>query len=229
MLAFYFNSPKIFLETHLLALFVEFFETLAKNIFCCYYINMKIRSARYLTSVVEKGKLLSDGVCEFAFVGRSNVGKSSLINNLCGVKGLAKTSSSPGATKMINYFDINSGEARFVDLPGYGFHKAGKKNQKLWAGLIEDYLTSSQNLKLVLFLLDIRHKPTELDHIMLQFLIEMKRNFIVIATKADKLSKGAQHNTVESLAKAFGISKQIIFTHSSLNSQGKAEILEYLG
>ena len=133
---------------------------------------MIIKSVKYLTSVVNKNKLLNDEVCEFAFVGRSNVGKSSLINNLSGTKGIAKISSTPGATKMINYFSINENQARFVDLPGYGYHKAGKKNQNVWSKLVEDYLLYSSNLKLVLFLLDIRHKPSELDKIMLNFLLQ---------------------------------------------------------
>ncbi len=98
---------------------------------------MKITSAKYLTSVVEKEKLISDDVSEFAFVGRSNVGKSSIINNLVGQNALARTSSNPGHTRMINYFEINGGAFRFVDLPGYGFHKAGKKNEDMWASLIE--------------------------------------------------------------------------------------------
>ena len=189
---------------------------------------MIIKSVKYLTSVVNKNKLLNDEVCEFAFVGRSNVGKSSLINNLSGTKGVAKISSTPGATKMINYFSINENQARFVDLPGYGYHKAGKKNQNVWSKLVEDYLLYSSNLKLVLFLLDIRHKPSELDKIMLNFLLQTKRNFIVVATKADKLSKGAQHNAVNSIANELNLNSQIIFAHSSLTSQGRKEILDYL-
>ena len=189
---------------------------------------MIIKSVKYLTSVVNKNKLLNDEVCEFAFVGRSNVGKSSLINNLSGTKGIAKISSTPGATKMINYFSINENQARFVDLPGYGYHKAGKKNQNVWSKLVEDYLLYSSNLKLVLFLLDIRHKPSELDKIMLNFLLQTKRNFIVVATKADKLSKGAQHNAVNSIANELNLNSQIIFAHSSLTSQGRKEILDYL-
>ncbi len=189
---------------------------------------MIIKSVKYLTSVVEKSKLLDDGVCEFAFVGRSNVGKSSLINNLSGVKALAKTSSTPGATKMINYFSINENQARFVDLPGYGYHKAGKKNQELWSNLIEDYLLYSKNLKLVLFLIDIRHKPNELDKMMLNFLLQTGRNFIIVATKSDKLSKGAQHIAIKNIAYELNLNSQIIFPYSSLISQGKKEILDYL-
>ena len=92
---------------------------------------MVIKSAKYKTSVVSKSNLLRDGVPEFAFVGRSNVGKSSLINNLTNTKGLAKTSATPGKTKMVNYFDINN-SFRFVDLPGYGFAKVGKSHLDVW-------------------------------------------------------------------------------------------------
>lgn len=190
---------------------------------------MKISSAKYLISVVDKNKLLDDGVCEFAFVGRSNVGKSSLINNLCGIKGLAKTSSTPGVTKMINYFDINDGALRFVDLPGYGFHKAGKTNQKMWAGLIEDYLLNSENLKLVLFLLDLRHEPSELDKIMFNFLIQTQRNFVIVATKADKLSKAQQFLAKQKIAKSLKVREELVFLHSSLTNQGKEELLNFIG
>ncbi len=190
---------------------------------------MKITSAKYLISVVDKNKLLNDGVCEFAFVGRSNVGKSSLINNLCGIKGLAKTSSTPGVTKMINYFDINDGSLRFVDLPGYGFHKAGKTNQKMWAGLIEDYLLNSENLKLVLFLLDLRHEPSELDKVMFNFLIQTQRNFVIVATKADKLSKAQQFLAKQKIAKSLKVREELVFLHSSLTNQGKEELLNFIG
>ncbi len=102
---------------------------------------MNIKSAKYLTSVVDENKLLKDEMPEFAFVGRSNVGKSSLINNLTNQKNLAKTSSTPGLTKMINYFLIND-LFRIVDLPGYGYAKTGHKHIANWGGLMEGYLTS---------------------------------------------------------------------------------------
>ncbi|MBR2052676.1 MAG: ribosome biogenesis GTP-binding protein YsxC, partial [Clostridia bacterium] len=120
--------------------------------------NFLIKNAKYLTSAVDKKNFLYDK-SEVAFVGRSNVGKSSLINNLVNQKRLAKTSSTAGLTKMVNYFLINE-NFYFVDLPGYGYSKTGKKHQALWSELIEDYLLTSPNLKLVLMLVDIRHKPT---------------------------------------------------------------------
>ncbi len=189
---------------------------------------MIIKQAKYLTSVVEKDKLLSDNVSEFAFVGRSNVGKSSLINNLTNKKNLAKTSSNPGLTKMINYFDINDGEFRFVDLPGYGYHKAGKKNEQMWAKLIEEYLLNSECLKTVFFLLDCRILPTELDKIMLKFLIQTGRNFMIIATKADKLSKSKQYLAKKQIAQTLGISEEAIILHSSQTNQGRENILSYI-
>lgn len=189
---------------------------------------MLIKQAVYLTSVVDKKNLIDDEKPEFAFVGRSNVGKSSIINNLTGKKNLAKTSSTPGHTRMINYFNINNGEFRFVDLPGYGFHKAGKKNQNMWADLIEDYLLNSECLKTVFMLVDSKIVPTRLDQVMCKFLIETGRNFMVIATKADKLSKAKQQQAKKQIASTLGIREDIIVFHSSENSQGKEQILNYI-
>ena len=128
---------------------------------------MNIKSAKYLTSVVEEKNILNDEMIEFAFVGRSNVGKSSLINNLTNQKNLAKTSSTPGLTKMINYFVVND-RFRIVDLPGYGYAKTGHKHIANWAGLMEKYLICSPNLKTVFVLVDCRHEPSELDKMMLE-------------------------------------------------------------
>ena len=157
---------------------------------------MKIKSARYITSVVTKEKLIMDEIPEISFVGRSNVGKSSLINNLTSIKNLAKTSQVPGLTKMVNYFDINDGQLRFVDLPGYGYAKVGRKQKDVWSSLMGDYLSLSNSLKLVFLLVDIRHEPSELDLMMVNYLISQKIPFAVIATKADKLSKSAINNSI---------------------------------
>ena len=190
---------------------------------------MKIKSAKYLTSVVSKGKLLLDDVPEVCFVGRSNVGKSSLINNLTGIKGLAKTSSTPGLTKMVNYFDINGGELRFVDLPGYGYAKVGRSQKNVWSSLMGQYLEMSKSLKLVFVLLDIRHEPSALDEMMISYLFEMGISFAVIATKGDKLSKAQQKNSVYIISKKLNLRPEMIFVHSSESGQNKDKILEFIG
>lgn len=188
---------------------------------------MKITSAKYITSAVSKRGIILDDVPEISFVGRSNVGKSSLINNLVGIKKLAKTSSTPGLTKMVNYFDIN-GEMRFVDLPGYGYAKVGKGQKDLWSSLIGEYLALSQSLKLVFVLVDIRHEPSELDHMMIDYLIHNNIPFAVIATKADKLSKAGIAKSLQVISKSLNIRKEMIFVHSSESSLGQEKILEFI-
>lgn len=188
---------------------------------------MKITKAEFITSVANKNSILNTEKCEFAFVGRSNAGKSSMINNLVGKKGLAKTSALPGLTKLVNYFLIND-EFYFVDLPGYGYAKTSKVHQGVWSNLIGEYLLLSENLKMVFLLLDIRREPNELDKIMLNFLIENGIPFSIIATKADKLSTQSQKLSVEQISKDLGVRKEIIFVHSSKNSLGKENILTFI-
>ena len=188
---------------------------------------MIIKSAEYKTSVVEKSKIFCDDVPEFAFVGRSNVGKSSLINFLVGKKGLAKTSATPGKTKMINYFDINE-KFRLVDLPGYGFAKVGKANLDVWSSLIGKYLTGAENLLVVFVLLDIRHLPTTQDRQMIEFLSYNHIPFCIVATKADKIAKSKQKQSVSAMAKALGVREEIFIVTSSESGVGKDKILDYM-
>lgn len=188
---------------------------------------MIIKSAKYITSVVSRDKILDDGVPEFAFVGRSNVGKSSLINSLTGVKGIAKTSATPGKTKMINYFLIND-SFRFVDLPGYGFAKVGKGHLDVWSGLMGEYLLGSSSLKTVFVLLDIRHEPTEQDRQMIEFLIYHQLPFKVLVTKADKIAKSKHLSYVDKICKVLKIRREVVVVTSSETSQGKENILNYL-
>ena len=188
---------------------------------------MVIKKAVYKTSVVKIEETLNDGVPEFAFVGRSNVGKSSLINSLVNNKNLAKASSVPGKTRMINYFDIND-SFRFVDLPGYGYAKVGKGQLDVWSGLLEKYLTSSQALQTVFVLLDIRHLPSELDMQMIEFLVYNNLPFMVIATKADKIAKSKQQNQVKMIANVLKIRPEMVITSSSEQGIGKDKILEYI-
>lgn len=124
---------------------------------------------------------------EFAFSGHSNVGKSSLINKLLNRKALARVSATPGKTATINFFDVDS--ISFVDLPGYGYAKVSKSEKKRWAELIEGYLHDDRDLALVFQLIDFRHKPTEDDIMMINFLIDSEIPFIIVLTKADKLKK----------------------------------------
>ena len=188
---------------------------------------MNVTSARYLTSVVSADKILQDEMVEFAFVGRSNVGKSSLLNSLVGQKNLAKTSSTPGLTKMINYFVINE-QFRIVDLPGYGYAKTGQRHIANWAGLMEKYLLGSKGLKSVFVLLDCRIKPTELDKMMVDFLNEYKIPYVVVLTKVDKLAKSKIPQACTMVAKELGIRKEIIYAYSAENGLGRENVLSYI-
>lgn len=188
---------------------------------------MIIKSAKYKTSVVNSKNLLRDGVPEFAFVGRSNVGKSSLINSLTSSKSLAKTSATPGKTKMVNYFDINE-TFRFVDLPGYGFAKVGKSHLDVWSGLIGEYLLTSESLQTIFLLLDIRHLPTMQDKQMVDFLVFNGLPFMIIVTKADKIAKSKISNNIKSIAKMLNLRKEMFLVSSSENSLGKDKILNYI-
>lgn len=188
---------------------------------------MNIKSAKYLTSVVEEKNILNDEMIEFAFVGRSNVGKSSLINNLTNQKNLAKTSSTPGLTKMINYFVVND-RFRIVDLPGYGYAKTGHKHIANWAGLMEKYLICSPNLKTVFVLVDCRHEPSELDKMMFEFLNSYQIPYMVIATKVDKIAKTKVPQACAMIAKNLGIRKELVMPYSSENGTGREKLLQYL-
>ena len=194
---------------------------------------MKIKNAKFYTSVASSENILNLGFAEFAFVGRSNCGKSSLINSLTNVKNLAKTSSTPGLTKLINYFLINftdkeikalnkpethlevENKCVFIDLPGYGYSKAGMANHVLWSRLIEDYFIASQNLACVYVLMDIRHEPSELDKQMIIYLYSKNIPFKVIATKCDKVAKSKINSYLSVIAKSLKITVNNIIACSS--------------
>ena len=160
---------------------------------------MIIKNAKFLTSIANIDKLGQLDLPQFAFVGRSNVGKSSLLNALTNRKSLAKTSSTPGRTRLVNVFEINS-SFYFVDLPGYGFAKASKSEQAGWQKLIGTYLENSKNLKLVFVLLDCRHDITEKDEQMLEYLYTYQIPFQIIVTKTDKLNKSELRKNLQILA-----------------------------
>lgn len=188
---------------------------------------MKITSAKYLTSATRAQDILKDEVPEIAFVGRSNVGKSSLINCICSQKNLAKTSSTPGLTKMINYFSVNN-LFRIVDLPGYGYAKTGHKHIANWAGLMEEYLLGSTSLRTVFVLLDARHQPSELDKMMIDFLNQYQIPYILIATKVDKIAKSKIPQACSTIAKFLNVRRELVLPFSSENGFGKDKLEDYL-
>ena len=185
---------------------------------------MLINSASFVTSVASKNNILIDGLNQIAFVGRSNVGKSSLINMLCNQKKLAKASSTPGRTRLINYFLINS-KFYFVDLPGYGYAQASKTEAYGWQSLIEPYLINNDKLKLVCMLVDSRITPTEQDKQMFDYLAYYQLPFIIIATKSDKLSKAQLNKAKVNIANTFGVGIENIYPVSNETRDGKDKVL----
>ena len=186
---------------------------------------MKVKNASFVTTVVSGKDLRQDLKNEFAFVGRSNVGKSSLINALTNQNRLAKTSSTPGLTKNINYFSINNGEFHIVDLPGYGYHKAGKNEEEKWSTLLEEYFLNSPNLKCVFVLVDSRHLLSELDKVMLSFLLYHQIPYLVVATKIDKLKNSEKNSKLEKLANDARLTRLNIIADSSEKKLGLDDVL----
>ncbi len=157
---------------------------------------------------------------EIAFAGRSNVGKSSLINTLINRKNLVKTSATPGKTRLINFFSIND-RFIFVDLPGYGYAKVSKQERALWGPMVEAYLTGRQNLKGVIILQDIRRSPEAEEKDLADFLHHIGVPFFYIFTKADKLSKNKQISRVKQVRKTFSLKEDEFVIFSAKTGQGK--------
>lgn len=178
-------------------------------------------TAKFITSVAESDKFYSDNRPIIAVSGRSNVGKSSLINMLSGNKKLAKTSVTPGRTRLINYFDF--GAFVLADLPGYGFAKVSKTEKDKWARLLEEFF-ATQKITLLLSLVDIRHEPTADDKQMINYLYHYVIPFTVVATKADKLPKTKIKPRILSLASALRLGADNVIASSAENGTGKTEI-----
>lgn len=173
-----------------------------------------MKNCKFLKSIAKSEDILKDDLFEVAFVGRSNVGKSSLINAIFNNRTLAKTSSTQGHTKLINYFLVDN-KFYLVDLPGYGFHKAGKGNEEKWSLLIEDYFKEKEDNKLILLLLDIRLKPSEQDKQMIKFLNFYSLKYKIIATKSDKIAKSKRNNQRLMLASEMNVGLDDIIYVSS--------------
>lgn len=190
--------------------------------------NMVIRSVNLEIVCGPTSKLPETDLPEIAFAGKSNVGKSSLINTLINRKALARTSSQPGKTQTINYYNINQ-NLYFVDLPGYGFAKAPLHVQAQWGKMIESYLKKSQQLKAVLLLIDIRHEPKANDIQMYQWITQQGFMPVIIATKSDKISKGAVPKQLKIIREALDAPRDItMIPFSAQTKSGRDEIWDIL-
>jgi len=189
---------------------------------------MKIKKSSFVISAVSQAQYPDDGLPEIAFAGRSNVGKSSLINMLLGRKGLAKTSSTPGKTQTINFYDIDA-LFRFVDLPGYGFAKVSKTQKATWGNMIDTYLSTRDTLLEVILLVDMRHQPTKDDIEMYEWIKSFGFNGIVVGTKIDKLSKNQVSKQIKLIRQTLTMPENGIFIPiSSEKRSGKYEVWDLI-
>lgn len=184
---------------------------------------MKIKNVKFLKSGVVADDTFN--LPEIAIVGRSNVGKSSLINYLTNSK-IAKTSSTPGRTRLINYFEINNGEFILVDLPGYGYAEANKSTKSNWGSMIEPYILNNKNLKNILLLVDSRHKPSVEDKDMMKFLLYYNLPFTIVATKIDKLSKAELNKNLTMLAVELKVGVGNIYPVSATKRIGMGNLMD---
>ena len=165
---------------------------------------------------------------EIAFAGKSNVGKSSLINGLLNRKSLARTSSQPGKTQTINYYNINH-DLYFVDLPGYGYAKVSEQEKAKWGKMIENYLHSSRQLKAVFLLIDIRHEPSGNDKMMYEWICNQGYEPVIIATKLDKINRSQVQKHVKMIKEGLQVVKgTIVIPYSAQTKQGREEIYDLL-
>ena len=188
---------------------------------------MEIKSADFITSMASYGNFPGRGLPQVAVAGKSNVGKSSLINKLCRRNKLARTSATPGKTRLINIFLLNQ-QFHLVDLPGYGFAKVDKQEKARWGKMMQDYFEQAEELRHVLCLVDIRHEPTEDDRQMNLFLRQMGIPFTVIATKAGKISRGARMKQLAPICRALLVQPWEVICFSSEDGTGREELLRLL-
>ncbi len=189
---------------------------------------MVIKSVNLETVCGYTSKLPDNACPEIAFAGKSNVGKSSLINALMNRKSYARTSATPGKTQTINYYNINS-ELYLVDLPGYGYAKVSEKEKQQWGKLIERYLYSSKQLKAVFLLIDIRHDPSANDKMMYDWIVSKGYRPIIIATKLDKIKRSQKEKHLKAIRQGIGVLPETeIVPFSALSKQGRDEIWELM-
>lgn len=189
---------------------------------------MVVKSADLETVCGITSKLPDNLLPEIAFAGKSNVGKSSLINGLLNRKSLARTSASPGKTQTINFYNINQ-TLYFVDLPGYGYAKVSQEIRNKWGKMIERYLHSSKQLKAVFLLIDIRHEPGENDKVMYDWIVQNGYEPIIIATKLDKIKRSQIAKNIKIIRDSLHVSKETkTIPFSAVSKQGKEEIWDVI-
>lgn len=187
-------------------------------------MTIHFNNAQFVTSYFDGKKIDRPKKPEVVLVGRSNVGKSSLINKLLNRKSLARVSSTPGKTISVNYYDVD-GKFDLVDLPGYGFAKRPKTEQAAWGKLTEGYFSAERDIRLILMLVDLRHPPSKDDEVMFEWLMQSQTLFTVVATKADKLNKTETKKNADALSEKFGIN---VIPFSSLNGTGVEELQQII-
>ena len=190
---------------------------------------MKITKAELTAVAVRENQYPADDLPEIAFAGRSNVGKSSLFNTLVNRRNFARVSGSPGKTRTINFFEIN-GQFRIVDLPGYGYAKVSKTQSREWGTMMERYLENRPNLRKVIQLVDIRHAPSAQDVQMYEYLRYHGLDGVVVATKADKVSRNEMNKNISLIRKTLKLEKEdLVLPVSSLKKTGCQELLDVIG
>lgn len=189
---------------------------------------MVIKSVNLETVCGITSKLPENELMEFAFAGKSNVGKSSLINGLMNRKALARTSAQPGKTQTINFYNINA-QMYFVDLPGYGYAKVSEQEKAKWGKMIENYLHQSRQLRAVFLLIDIRHEPSGNDRLMYDWILHQGFEPVIIATKLDKINRSQVQKHIKMIREGLKVVKNtIIIPYSAQTKQGREEIYELL-
>jgi len=184
---------------------------------------MKIRDAAFIKSANTPGDYPSSGLPEIAFAGRSNVGKSSLINCLVHRCGLAKTSSTPGKTRLLNFFTVNSALS-LVDLPGYGYASVPQKVRRSWGPMVESYLKRRKELRLVVLLIDARRKPTQQDLQLTEWLRHYGIPYITVVTKIDKIPRSKRQSQVRTIRKDLGAFEGEVIPFSATTGEGKVAV-----
>ena len=179
---------------------------------------MQFINVKYVTSSPNSSSWPNEDLNEFVFIGKSNVGKSTLINSLCNNSTICRVSSTPGRTRLLNFFDVNN-ELRLVDAPGYGFAYLDKKNDANFAKMMREYLFKRKNLKGCCLLLDSRLKPSEEDAVMFNMIIDAELPFIIIATKCDKLNQSQKSKVIKNIVERFQLKNPNNIYLSGLKNQ----------